>query len=102
MGLSFPLKECYQSSYIAAIKDGEILTEEISDEKLSYQTEIENISLEVISAGYNSGNTASIKINNVEYAVNQRGLNIVVYDTKENCVADSVCIDTYWDNRVIK
>lgn len=102
LGLSFPLKECYQSSYIAAIKDGEILTEEISDEKLSYQTEIENISLEVISAGYNSGNTASIKINNVEYAVNQRGLNIVVYDTEENRVVDSVCIDTYLDNRVIK
>lgn len=40
------------------------------------------------------GDIASCLINGMEYAQNQRGLNIVIYDNKTKKVIDSVCFDT--------
>lgn len=41
------------------------------------------------------GNVSNIKVNNVEYSVNHRGLNIVVYDKRIGKIVDSVCFDTH-------
>ena len=49
----------------------------------------------ISSAGMEVGNSCSIKINDKEYAINNRGLNIVVYDIIYHFVIDSVCFDTY-------
>ncbi len=102
LGLNFPLEGAYQSSYIAAIKDGEILQEELSTEMISCQIQTGELMAEMVSAGYEKGNIASIKINGTEYAINQRGLNIVIYDTEENIIVDSLCIDTYSNNQITR
>lgn len=102
LGLDFPLEGAYQSSYIAVIKDGEVLKEEISKEMLSCQMQIGELLVDMTSAGYEKGNRASIKINDTEYAINQRGLNIVIYDIEEKSIADSLCIDTYSDNQITR
>lgn len=47
------------------------------------------------SACYNVGNIASIKINNKEYSVNQRGFNIVIINNETGNVIDSVGFDTH-------
>lgn len=54
--------------------------------------------LNVISAGYETGNTSSIKINDQEYSQSKRGMNIVVYDINKNEVVNSVNFDTYLTN----
>ena len=41
---------------------------------------------------------SSIAIDGMEFAVNRRGLNIVVYDLYSRQVVDSVCFDTYKDS----
>ena len=46
------------------------------------------------SAGLAAGNYASIIVNGTEYAVNARGINIVVYDNLAKEVIDSVAFDT--------
>ncbi|MBQ7557212.1 MAG: LTA synthase family protein, partial [Lachnospiraceae bacterium] len=47
----------------------------------------------VASYSKNSDNTCSIEINGKEYAINERGLNIVVYDYSSQSVVDSVSFD---------
>lgn len=47
------------------------------------------------SQPYKSGNSASIQINESEYAVNIRGINIVVYDLKNDRLVDSVAFDMH-------
>ena len=48
----------------------------------------------VKSGGLLKGNTASVMLNKVEYAKNQRGINIVVYDNDSHRVVDSAYFDT--------
>lgn len=98
LGLEFDLQDHYRWSYLAIVDAGNVLYEDLSDSKLEYRTEIAGKKIEIQSAGFQTGNAASIKINDVECALNRRGLNIVVYDKAENRVVDSVCIDTYSDN----
>lgn len=44
---------------------------------------------------HNASDNVHIKINGDNYAVNKRGLNIVIYSKKYKKVVDSVCFDTY-------
>ena len=59
-----------------------------------YKGEIDSISVSLTSAAKKRGNEASVKIGGVEYALNQRGFNIVVYDPDTRVVLDSVAFDT--------
>ena len=47
----------------------------------------------VSSKAWRQGNTSEIKINGVEYSVNQRGINIVIYDKDKHEVWDSIAFD---------
>lgn len=40
---------------------------------------------------------AKIMINNVDYAINRRGLNVVVFSKREHCVVDSFHVDMHAD-----
>ncbi|NCA93513.1 hypothetical protein EOM82_09885 [bacterium] len=51
--------------------------------------------ISVTSAALNVGNISEIFFNEMNYAVNNRGLNIVVINNNSNKVIDSVCIDTH-------
>lgn len=84
-----------QSSYIAVIDGLNLIYEEISKELLCYHNDDIGIPVYIESACFNAGNNSSIQINGVEYSVNERGLNIVVYDKIKARVVDSVCFDLY-------
>jgi len=96
LGLKFDLVDKYCQSYYAVIVD-EYVQEEVGEEILNIRGSFRSglCIYEVSSAGYNCGNSCSIKLNNIEYAKNNRGLNIVVYDNIFRKVIDSVCFDTY-------
>ncbi len=53
------------------------------------------VNFKIISAGQPFGNYSSIIINNFDYSIKGRGLNIVVFDTQANEVTDIVCYDTH-------
>ncbi len=74
------------------------------DEKCMYEQSVEtsfttsSFEFKALSAPLNKGNLSSIKINNVEYSLNLRGLNFVVYDIIKQCVTDQVTFDTHLSN----
>ena len=96
LGLSEDLRGKHRNSYYAVISSQGIV-ERIGEQALSAQGSFRNgrCTYKISSAGYDVGNNCSIVINNVEYAKNKRGLNIVVYDTIYRKVVDSVSFDTY-------
>lgn len=96
LGLEADWEDAHQKSYYAVIARGDVVKEDMAAAKLSdsgsfgrgaYKYSIE-------SRGYEVGNKCSIKINGREYALDGRGLNIVVFN-HENKKMDSVCFDTH-------
>lgn len=91
----------FGNSYYGAItKDG--IVEQLGDMELENSGALRDgrVLYQITSAGYNCGNSCSIKIGGKEYAKKKRGLNIVVYDYLTRKVIDSVCFDTWeteWD-----
>ncbi|GGH70867.1 hypothetical protein GCM10008014_55740 [Paenibacillus silvae] len=101
-------REFLHSSYINVIwkkgaKEYISLFEEVSDKAITktissgYKVKDFNmpIHLEVKSAGYNSGNVSSVKINGEEFSPNLRGMNIIMYDLIESKVRSVHRVDTF-------
>lgn len=57
------------------------------------------INYEVVSAGNPFGNRSIIKINDIDYSLKSRGMNIVVYDLLSNKVVDMVAYDTHSEEK---
>lgn len=95
LGLRKNLEGKFRYSYIALIDEKEVLMERLSPEALIYDEIIDNLTIHVESAGGDAGDYSSIKINDEEYSVNNRGLNIVVYDKNTEEVVSCVCFDLY-------
>jgi hypothetical protein len=99
LGLKEDLRGKIQQSYIAVVEGGQVVYETLALDKT---TALENVGVlenganySLYSAGLPSGDRASITIDGIEYAVNLRGLNIVVYDNATKRVVDSVAFDTW-------
>lgn len=92
----FDVENAYQKSYYAVIDQGEV-SEQMSEQMLKTSGTIRKgrESYSITSAGFMAGSGCSIKISGVEYAKNERGFNIVVYDNELKKVVDSVAFDTY-------
>lgn len=89
----------YGDSYIAIIEQGNVLFEKMANRKISYEDWIgednADINVKIISSGYLTGADSEIYVNGKDYAVNNRGINIVLIDKETSCVVISKCIDTY-------
>ena len=87
----------YRDSYYAVLFHGESLDENVSHDKIATSGNlVGGTEYEIESAGYDTGEpVASIKISGEEYAMNQIGMNFVVYDEKNHEVVDRVCFDTH-------
>lgn len=96
LGLDADFDGKYRCSYYGIVEDGKT-KEGLGYERLDETGTIRggrNI-YEITSAGYESGNMCSIRIDGTEYAKNMRGINIVVYNSVTKTVVDSVCFDTF-------
>lgn len=102
LGLKFELPNHYRWSYLAVLYGNKVIYENLADEQISYNDKIGNINVSMLSAGYETGSAASIMIDGEEFAFNERGLNIVMYDKINDNVIDSVCVDTYADNKLTR
>lgn len=96
LGLKSDFMHAHWCGYIAVLYRGVVIHEAIRyEEHIKFDMVKDNIRLSVESAPLHKGNRASIQINGVEYAVNGRGLNIVVFDMDKSYVTDSVAFDTH-------
>ena len=99
MGLEQPDKFVNDGkrSFIGIIQNGKFIYQKIGneDQVLYYEYSMQNSMVHMESKTLLYGNQASIKINDVEYAVNSRGWNMVVYNNKTHELIDSVVFDTY-------
>jgi len=100
LGLSFELQNRYRCSYLAVIDGGEVVYEGVSEDSQTFTYKFDNTKANITSAGYNSGNIATIKIGKTNYSCNARGLNFVIYDKELKTVIDSFYVDTYINNLI--
>ncbi|MDR0411310.1 MAG: hypothetical protein LBH75_04975, partial [Treponema sp.] len=91
------LKKQHHHTYIGVIDRGEVVCEVLSKQRepSCYTAVRDGVAYEAVSKSFPEGNTAVIKIDDTDYAVNRRGLNIVVFDPVTRTVVDSVCFDTH-------
>lgn len=68
------------------------------EDPVEYQFHSDKFDLDVASRAWKQGNKASVVINGKDYAVNLRGLNIVVYDVEKNQLVDSIGYDAHTEN----
>lgn len=92
---------CHWKGYAAVLSEGKVLYEELSevDGCVNFRQTIGKNLLDIFSGSLHAGNTASILINGEEYAVNERGFNIVVVSPVNGAVLDSIAFDTHAKER---
>ena len=107
LGLQKDLINTYRFSYAAVIDSGNVVFEEISDQKeISLKTDIDGVNICLRSVGWNVNKSSKepiqISVNGQECSVNRRGLNITVWDKTDNELIDSVCFDIFDKEKVIR
>lgn len=98
LGLRENIMDAGWRGYLAIVHDGTVLRESFGGvgEKLETDCSLsEGLDVRLGSEPFNNGNKAEIIVNGTDYAVNRRGLNIVVWDTIRKELVDSVCFDTH-------
>lgn len=103
IGFSISLDSIYWNSFIGIINAGKAVYEErgYNGDELIYSTCINGLRLDCISKTYEKGDLASIKINENEFSLNKRGLNMVAVDENTMTVVDSVTFDFFDENHKI-
>lgn len=94
LGLSAIRDGKFTDSYLAVIHDGVVEYEKVSEQRINYQNDFEDMSVNAVSSGWYSTSLASVKINGKEYAMNSNGLNIVVWDNESGMPLDSAAVNT--------
>jgi hypothetical protein len=106
LGFKSDLKSVYKASFVGVWQNGGVVYESYGDlkgEEMQSSGILPNgIGYSIVSSTTNvtdkqSRGKASIVLNSEEYAINSRGINIVVYDTETGKVIDSVAWDTWKD-----
>lgn len=98
LGINTDLLKSDGVSFLAVIEDGKVIEAESGDDTISNTGKLETTNTEysITSGGAGSSNiSSSIVINGKEYSLNNRGLNIVVYDPQSNVIVDSTAFDTF-------
>lgn len=97
IGVYNDLQNKHWRGFICINYDGQNIFEEIGEtnKKVNYTNYIEELFVEVESCPYNAGDSTYIAINGIDYAVNCRGINIVIYDFNTKQVVDTVSFDTH-------
>ena len=97
LGIKNNLSNKHGHSYIAVIDRGDVVVDNLSatNEDLDVRINCEDMDIFLRSSVYSRNNVSEIRIEDVDYSIDLRGLNIVVFDLNEKKVADRVCFDTH-------
>ncbi len=115
----------YRSSFAFVINNNDVLYEESSKKTITHHcTSIKNVQplemvyeeknacyivknvylqsyIKILSTGYNELDQTSrseILVNNIDFSMNKRGINVIVIDNRYGKVVDSFNVDTYADS----
>ena len=94
MGVSEGMMTNKEAGYIGILDSGKIVDQKEGYELLEYKNMVGEIKVEAKSGGRLFGNQALTRIDGEEYAPDNTGINIVVYDKDLKRVADSVSFNT--------
>ena len=76
-------------SYLAVLENGTVHAEAYGDETMAYENRLYGHRISIISQGSQAGCSASIVIDGEEYAPDEKGFNIVIYDPKADMILSS-------------
>ncbi len=86
----------YSDAYLAIVENRQILQESSANRSITSEGILENgQKYSVSSSGFIAESKSSILIDDTEYSLNKRGLNIVVLDNESGLVLDSVGFDLH-------
>lgn len=90
------LSDDFRRTYVGVLSKGELLCDAAGDgiEDMKYTNK--ELGLSVLSSSFERLNKAEIIIDGIDYAVNIRALNFVVYDIENRVLIDSVGYDNFW------
>lgn len=98
-GANVDMTEKGQWAYINISSNGVLIDETADSLTCNCQGKFSGgKSYSVLSTGWYAGGSASISIDEVEYASTGRGIRLVAYDNELQCVVDSVTFDTHSEN----
>ncbi len=86
LGAQIDVSKAGGKSYLAVLENGMVHAETCSDEVVAYENRIYDHRISIISQGAQAGCNASIEIDGVEYAPNEKGFNVVIYDPKADMI----------------
>lgn len=91
----------FWSGYIAVIKNGEVIFEKLteSNDRVEYEFVSDKVKMNIVSAPFKNGNYSSIIVNGQECSMNMRGINIVVCNSEDAAIIDSVNFDTWSEKK---
>lgn len=92
------LSNDFRRTYIGVLSKGKILYDTAGDTIEDVVFSNEELNLSVLSSSFERQNKAEIIINGIDYAVNIRSLNFVVYDIENRILIDSVGFDNFWQD----
>lgn len=95
IGLQCDLTDKYRSNYAAVIDGGNVVFEELSEEKITYEECYEGLEIKLTSAGFKTENKSEILIDGIDDSLNTRGVNIVIYDKYNKVVCEQITFDTW-------
>ena len=89
------LEESYHS-FIGILNNGEVVYQQIGgDENIFFGGFVDEHYVYAVSATYSTGNIGEVYVDDVSYAVNNRGFNIVTFSNEDDTLYDSVAYDAY-------
>lgn len=97
MGFGGFTKELWRM-YIGVSNKGNIVCDTVSkerEERVDYDDYLQKVNVSVSSKAWRKGNSCKIIVDNEDFAVNKRGINLVVYDIDKHRLVDSVCYDAH-------
>lgn len=93
IGVTVDLTQAEGYSYLGVF-EGSIIHGEASGEQVqAYDNRLYDHRISIVSQGKIAGSNASIQFDGVEYALNEKGFNIVIYDPKLDLILSSRCFE---------
>ena len=89
LGCQWDVSAAGGKSYLAVLENGIIHAEACSDEVAAYENRLYEHTIFMVSQGAQAGCNASIRFDGKEYAPNEKGFNVVVYDPKLDMILSS-------------
>ena len=89
LGVTVDLTQAEGESYLAVLEKDTVHAEAVGREVQAYEGRLYDYRISILSQGDYAGSNASIRFDDQEYALNEKGFNIVVYDPKLDQILSS-------------